>query len=91
MAFDRDGWNVIGGQSRSGDAPAMYSYSTTDNLATMNTEGYFNSVSDTVAVNDLIYVVDSATPTTTLVTVRSNASGVVDVSDGTAIAVTDSD
>ena len=34
---------------------------------------------------------DSNTPTASLVVVLSNASGVVDVSDGTAITVADAD
>ena len=42
-------------------------------------------------VGDLIYVHDSNTPTASLVVVLSNSSGVVDVSDGTAISVADSD
>ena len=36
-------------------------------------------------VGDLIYVYDSNTPTANMVVVLSNASGVVDVSDGQAI------
>ena len=58
----------------------------------MNTEGYFNSVSDEVKVGDLIYVHDSNTPTASLVVVLSvTAAGVVDVSDGTALSVADAD
>ena len=92
MAFARAGWNPIGGTSKRGSAPQMWSYSTTDSLATMNTEGYFNSVSDEVKVGDLIYVHDSNTPTASLVVVLSvTAAGVVDVSDGTALSVADSD
>jgi len=91
MAFSRDGWNPIGGQSKKGNAPAIWSYTSTDAIATVNTSGYFNSVSDEVSVRDIIFVVDSNTPTAHLVSVLSNASGVVDVSDGTAIAETDSD
>ena len=91
MAYARAGWTPIGGTSKRGSAPQMWSYTTTDSLATMNTEGYFNSVSNEVKVGDLIYVHDSNTPTASLVVVLSNASGVVDVSDGTALSVADSD
>ena len=91
MAFSRDGWNPIGGQSKKGNAPQIWSYTSTDAIATVNTSGYFNTVSDEVAVRDIIFVVDSSTPTTNIVSVLSNASGVVDVSDGTAISETDSD
>ena len=91
MAFARAGWNPIGGQSKKGSAPAMWSYTSTDAIATVNTAAYFNSVSDEVSVRDIIFVVDSNTPTLHIVSVLSNASGVVDISDGTAIAETDSD
>ena len=50
MAFARAGWNPIGGMSKRGSAPQMWSYTTTDSLATMNTSAYFNSVSDEVKV-----------------------------------------
>ncbi len=69
----------------------MWSYTTTDAIATVNTAAYFNDASDVLKVGDLIYVYDSSTPTGNLVIVLSNASGVVDVSNGTTIAVTDSD
>lgn len=91
MAFARAGWNPIGGMSKRGSAPQMWSYTSTDAIATVNTAGYFNSVADEVKVGDLIYVHDSSTPTASLVVVLSNASSVVDVSDGTAISVADAD
>lgn len=91
MAFARAGWNPIGGMSKRGSAPQMWSYTSADAIATVNTSGYFNSVSDEVKVGDLVYVHDSNTPTASLVIILSNASGVVDVSDGTAITVADAD
>ena len=91
MAFDRAGWQPIGGQANKGSAPAIWSYTSTDAIATVNTAAYFNDVSDEVSVRDVILVVDSNTPTANWVNVLSNASGVVDVSDGTAIVETDSD
>jgi len=91
MAFDRAGWQPIGGQAKKGSAPAIWSYTSTDAIATVNTAAYFNDVSDEVSVRDVILVVDSNTPTANWVNVLSNASGVVDVSDGTAIVETDSD
>jgi len=91
MAFARTGWNRIGVMSQRGSAPQMWTYTSADAIATVNTSGYFNSVSDEVKVGDLIYVHDSNTPTASLVIVLSNASGVVDVSDGTAISVADAD
>tara|TARA_A100001015_G_C14954976_1_gene698386 strand:- start:1023 stop:1298 length:276 start_codon:yes stop_codon:yes gene_type:complete len=91
MAFSRDGWQPIGGQSKRGKAPMMWSYTTTDALATVNTANYFNSVNAEVKVGDLIYVHDSNTPTASLVVVLSNDGTNVDVSDGTALSVADAD
>jgi len=42
-------------------------------------------------VRDVIISIDTNTPTTNFISVLSNAAGVVDVSNGTAIAETDSD
>lgn len=91
MAFSRTGWNPVGGQSKKGSGNALWFYSSADAIATVNTAGYFNDVSDEVSVRDVIIVTDTNTPTTNLVNVLSNSSGVVDVSDGTAIVETDGD
>jgi len=69
----------------------MWVYSTTDAIATVNTEGYFNDATDLLQVRDIIWVCDTSTPTTNIVSVLSNASDVVDISDGTAISETDTD
>ena len=92
MAFSSAGWSVVGASKR-GNAPSVYTYTTTDTIATVNTEGYFNTLANTLAVGDLIYCVTStgSTAVATLVYVLSNASGVVDVNDGTTLANTDSD
>jgi hypothetical protein len=92
MAYSATGLAVIAA-SRRGNAPGIYAYKTTDSIATVNTEGYFNSLSSMLEVGDLIYCVTSTgtTAVATLVYVLSNASGVVDVNDGTTLANTDSD
>ena len=90
MAFSSAGWNVLGA-AKKGNAPSMYTYTSADAIADVNTAGYFNDLSNTVAVGDIIFVHDSATPTMSIVMVASNAAGVVDVTDGTAIAMTDTD
>jgi len=87
MAFDAAGLTRIGGASNAD----LWFYTTADAIATVNTAGYFNDASNMLAVRDVIIVADTNTPTTNLVSVLSNATGVVDVSDGTAIAETDSD
>tara|TARA_R100001082_G_scaffold27236_1_gene13593 strand:+ start:472 stop:747 length:276 start_codon:yes stop_codon:yes gene_type:complete len=91
MAYSKDGLNLIGGGGKAGQAPQIWTYTSTDAIATVNTAAYFNSASTLLNVRDIIFVVDSNTPTLHIVSVLSNASGVVDVSDGTAIAETDSD
>lgn len=91
MAYAQSGLQPIGGQSKAGNAPQMWSYKSADAIADVNTEGYFNDASDVLKVGDLIYVYDSNTPTANLVVVLSNASGVVDVSNGQSITVADSD
>ena len=90
MAFSKDGLNVIGA-AKKGNAPSMYTYTSADAIAAVNTSGYFNDLSDTLAVGDIIFVHDSATPTMSIAMVLSNASGVVDISDGTTVAMTDTD
>lgn len=91
MAFTVANFGPLGGQARQGKSSMWWTYTTTDAIATVNTAAYFNDVSDLVNVGDVIHVFDSNTPTHTLVTVLSNASGVVDVSDGTALSVADAD
>ena len=91
MAYAQSGLQPIGGQSKAGNAPQMWSYKSADAIADVNTEGYFNDASDVLKVGDLIYVFDSNTPTANLVVVLSNAPGVVDVSNGESISVSDSD
>jgi hypothetical protein len=92
MAFDSAGLGVVAA-SKKGNAPSIYTYQTADTIADVNTAGYFNSVSDTLAVGDLIYCVTSTggTRVSTLTQVLSNSAGVVDVADGTTLAATDGD
>ena len=87
MAYAASGLTRIGGASN-GD---LWFYTTTDAIAAVNSEGYFNSAANMLSVRDVIIVADTNTPTTNFVSVLSNTGTVVDVSDGTAIAETDSD
>jgi hypothetical protein len=92
MAYSSTGFSTVAA-SKAGNAPAIYAYKTTDAIADVNTSGYFNSLSTILNVGDLIYCVTStgSTAVATLVYVLSNASGVVDVNDGTTLSATDSD
>jgi hypothetical protein len=87
MAYTASGLARIGGDSNG----SLWMYTTTDAIATVNTEGYFNSAANMLAVRDLIIVCDTNVPTTNFVSVLSNTGTVVDVSDGTAVAETDGD
>ena len=94
MAYATSGFGALAGQGRAGDLPALYVYTTTDAHTAVDASGYFNTLSDTLKVGDMIMVHGSTggTRTVTMHIVVSNASGVVDVSDGTTIgAVSDSD
>ena len=92
MAFTVATFGPLGGQARQGKSSMWWTYTTaSDNIATMNTAGSFNTVADLVNVGDVIHCFDSNTPTHTLVTVLSNTGTIVDVSDGTALSVADAD
>jgi hypothetical protein len=87
MAYSASGLHKIGGAS----GVNLWIYQTTDAIGTVNTAGYFNNSANMLNVRDLIIVQDTNTPTTSFVSVLSNTGTVVDVSDGTAVAETDSD
>ena len=87
MAFSRTGINPIGGQSKKGTAPQLFSYTSTDAHTVVDGSGYFNEVSDDVSVGDMVMVRGNTggTATLTMHVIVSNASGVVDASDGVVI------
>ena len=87
MAYAASGLARIGGDSNG----SLWMYTTTDAIATVNTEGYFNGAANMLAVRDLVIVCDTNVPTTHFVNVLSNTGTVVDVSDGTAVVETDGD
>lgn len=92
MAFSATGWTVVSASKR-GNAPSIYAYKTTDAVADVNTEGYFNALARTLAVGDLVYLVTSTgtTAVASLAVVRSNTGTVVDIDNGTVLSATDSD
>ena len=94
MAFARSGWGPLGGQAKAGQTPALYVYTTTDAHTAVDASGYFNDLSDTLSVGDMIIVhgATGGTRTVTMHIVVSNSGGTVDCGDGTVIgAVSDSD
>jgi hypothetical protein len=91
MAYSKDNLQPIGGQSKAGNAPQMWSYTApdADAVAAIIAAGYFNDASSVLKVGDLVYIWDSSVPTASLAVVNANASGVVDLTDVTALTVTD--
>jgi len=91
MAYSSTGLNAAGGQSKAGNAPQLWTYSSADAIATVNTAGYFNSAASLLKVGDLIYVYDTVNVLGHLVYVNANSGTVVDVTDGLAVTSTDTD
>lgn len=91
MAYVAKNLQVIGGQA--GNSPTMWSYTTTDTVATVNTAEYFNLAVLLLKAGDLIYVLSStgSTAVATLNYVLTNDGTDVDVNDGTVLANTDGD
>jgi len=91
MAYSATGFVTVCA-SKAGNAPSMYLYKTADTQTDVNTAGYFNDLSSVLSVGDIIFVYSTNSTGSLVVTyVNSNSSGVVDVTDGTAIGATDSD
>lgn len=95
MAFAQAGFNPIGGQSKAGAAPQIWSYTTTDTAATVDSSGYFNAMASLLKVGDLIYRVTTSSGSVSTaglhVVMSISAAGVVDVADTTAMTVTNTD
>lgn len=92
MAFSTTGFAAIG-TSKAGNAPSLYSYSTTDALAAVRFTGYFNSIASILKPGDFILCTTSTGTTTvaSMVYVLTNTGTVVDTNDGTVFANTDTD
>lgn len=93
MAYSATGLNAAGGQSKAGNAPQMWTYTTTDTIADVNTAGYFNSAASLLKVSDIIFCYTSSggTPVMSIVWVNANSGTVVDVTDGLTVTATDTD
>ena len=93
MPYAATGLNTIGGQSKAGAAPQVWSYTTPDAIADVNTAGYFNAAASLLRVGDVIFCFTSTggTPAMSIVWVNSNSGTVVDVTDGLTVTATDSD
>ena len=92
MAYSATGFSTISA-SKKGNSVSLYAYSTADAIGDVNTSGYFDALANTLAVGDIIFTRTSTDGTIamSIVYVASNASGVVDVTDGLTITATDTD
>lgn len=82
-------------------APRLFTYMSADTIATMNSSGYFNAGTaykgayQLLEKGDLIFALGGAgsggTLAPAILMVLSKASGVLDVSDGTTITISDTD
>ncbi len=90
MAFTSASFSLV---AYSGNGFHLWHYKSADTAADIDTAGYFNNVSSEVNVGDIImaHVDTGGTAAFGMFVVNSNASGVVDVANITAIGGTDSD
>lgn len=80
------------------NTPTIWTYVTTDSLATVCTSGYFNALAGKLKVGDLVYITSASSPWTGgLAIVKSNTrnlsavpavAGVVNLFNATVINVT---
>jgi hypothetical protein len=75
----------------SGGGTNMWFYSSVDALSVVRASGYFNDAAGMMNVGDVVFVYDNNAPTLGISVVLSNTGSVVDIADGTAITVTDTD
>jgi len=87
MAFSASGLTRMAG----GGGHSLWFYDSTDAMTAVRASGYFNDAASMLNVGDAIFVLDSDAPTLSVSLVLSNTGSVVDIADGTAITVSDSD
>ena len=93
MAFDSVGFSSVGGQSKAGNAPAIYTYASADAQSVIRAAGYFNAVASILKVGDIVfcYSATGGTPVMSTAYVNSNTCTVVDITDGVVVTATDTD
>lgn len=95
MPFTLASLQPIGGQSRVNASPQVWSYKTLDTAADVDTAGYFNPVQRLLFPGDLILRVtvnaSNVVQTAGWHVVMTSAAGAVNVSDTTALTVTNTD
>ena len=87
MAYSASGLTRMAG----GGGHSLWFYDSTDAMSVVRASGYFNDAANMLNVGDAIFVLDSDAPAISVSLVLSNDGSVVDIADGTAITVTDTD
>tara|TARA_R100000664_G_scaffold15038_1_gene23436 strand:- start:3246 stop:3524 length:279 start_codon:yes stop_codon:yes gene_type:complete len=92
MAFDKKNLNVTLA-SASGNAPKMFSYTTTDTAEDVNTHNYFSGINTMVSNGDALYLyADNDGSARGVLTYFAGVSATgIDIVDGMTIANTDTD
>lgn len=87
MAYSASGLTRMAG----GGGYNIWYYSSVDALTLVRASGYFNDAASVMNVGDLVAVYDNNAPTMAWTIVLSNDGSTVDLADGTALTVTDTD
>jgi len=101
MALDTENLSLVGGGSKAGNAPQMWSYKSTDTPAVIDSAGYFDNgtttntgMRDLMKVGDLIYIHGTSGGTAVYglhIVTQVTAAGIIDVTDATALGGSDTD
>lgn len=75
----------------SGGGHSMWFYDSTEAITAVRVSGYFNEAASMLNVGDVIFVLDSDAPAMSISVVLSNDGTTVDIADGTALTMTDTD
>ncbi|CAB5238757.1 hypothetical protein UFOVP375_39 [uncultured Caudovirales phage] len=93
MAFETAGWTTVAA-GKSGNAPSVYAYKTTDAVTAVRVAGYFNTIRSLLQIGDIIFVSvlsGSALSTASILVVKDKSDTAVDTTDQLALTVTDTD
>ena len=101
MALNLENLSVVGGGSKAGNAPQMWSYKSTDTPAVIDSAGYFDNgtttntgLRDLFKVGDLMYIHGTSGGTAVYglhIVTQVTAAGIIDVTDATTLGGTDTD
>jgi len=75
----------------SGGGHSIWFYDSTEAITAVRVSGYFNNAASMLNVGDVIFVLDSDAPAMSISVVLSNDGSTVDIADGTALTMTDTD